>query len=78
MSSGLFARWEGIPMDNMNPHNLDELKLPSPRIPQWRPPDMGPNDLPRYRAGRISFIVFVILVLVIVIGVVLLARDVGS
>jgi hypothetical protein len=65
-------------MTNMNPHNLDELKLPSPSTPQWRPPDIGPNDLPRYRVGRVSFIVFVVAVLVIVIGVVLLAAGVGS
>ena len=63
----------------MNPHNMDELKLPvAESATVQRPYDLGPNDLPRYRAGRLSFIVFVVLVLVIVIGVVLLAKGVGS
>ena len=62
----------------MNPHNFDELKLPVSELPVQRPYDLGPTDLPRYRAGRLSFIVFVVLVLVIVIGVVLLAKGVGN
>jgi hypothetical protein len=73
VTSGFSARWEGILMRNM-----DELKNPSPRVPQWHPPDMDPSDLPRYRAGRVSFIVFVVAVLIIVIGVVLLAAGIGS
>jgi len=59
--------------------NMDQLKNSvSPREPQWRPPDLEPSDLPRYRAGRISFIVFVVLVLTIVIGVGLLVKGVGG
>jgi hypothetical protein len=60
-------------------NNMNQLKNSvSPRVPQQRPFDLGPSDLPRYRAGRLSFIVFVVAVLVIVIGVVLLAAGVGS
>ena len=77
MTSGFFTRWEGIPMQPMN--DMNQLKnTVSPRVPQQRPYDLGPDDLPRYRAGRISFIVLVVLVLAIVIGVVLLAKGVGN
>lgn len=60
------------------PHNTNELANSSPDLQRLRSPGLGPNDLPRYRAGRVSFIVFVVLVLVIVIGWVLLANGVGS
>lgn len=65
-------------MNNMNlpPHNMNELANTSPDLPRLPPNGLGPNDLPRYRAGRFSFIVFVVLVLVIVIGWVLLAKGV--
>ena len=67
-------------MNNMNLpplHNLNELANSSPYLPRQRPPNLGPNDRPRYRGGKLSLLIFVGLFLIILVGWVLLLSGVG-
>lgn len=50
----------------------------TPPTPPHYPPREGPKELPRYRAGKLSLLIFAVLVLIIIVGYALLAAGVGT